>query len=469
MAILRIKLVESLSKDRYLREDKIDISRLPDPEQGEILDIIRDSNDIEAINQVADNLKVSDDLKAPIVRSIIKYRSIDEKVNPIIQIYNNFDGNPGKITEDQLFTFYNVLNKVPMTHSNISKYFNPDTDILKNKDDLNYLATLVAHLSNPSTARKYKNSNDDTPTIDKDLMDNGKFKEIKVIKRLMDTFTTDNDASVIYLKNWFKREKQDNHKEFIITGIKAYQSELNKEVQENLDEFTDYLDSLFLDGNQKAYDAMLSGVEVPESLTTDNSDNLKNSKIQIINRIYEYAQGQKSQSRSGSVSDILDKEGYTTVSEKFDGLKKSIDNMNIDKAEKLSAKAKLDLLAYSKNKNLTDTLFDAQVPDSDINKLPKVIFAFLKQAVKQNYLYTTIREALALKGKQPAEGKQILPSYIQRMSNRDVIPNYLDRFNKVWNNKNLQNQLLNARITRTASGAFNWVKAITDFLDNIRI
>ena len=466
MTMLRIKLVESLSKDRYLREDKIDINGLSDPEQDKILDIIRDSDDIGQINQVADKLKVPDDLKAPIVRSIIKYRSIDSKVNPIVQIYNNFNGE--NITGDQLFTFYNVLNKVPMTHSNIAKYFNPDTDILESKD-LNYLVTLVAHLSSPSTARKYKNSNDEVPNIGQHLMDNGKFKEIKVIKRLMDTFTTDSDANVIYLKNWFKREKQDNHKEFITTGIKDYKSELDKEVQDNLDEFTDYLDSLFLDGNQKAYDAMLLGVEVPESLTTDNSDNLKNSKIQIINRIYEYAKGQKSQSRSGSVSDILDKAGYKTVAEKFDGLKKSIDNMNIDTVEKLSAKAKLDLLAYSKNKTLTDKLFDAQVPDSDINKLPKIIFAFLKQAVKQNYLYTTIREALALKGKQAAEGKEILNHYIQGMSNKDVIPNYLDRFNKVWNNKKLQNQLLNARITRTASGTFNWVKAITDFLDNIRI
>ena len=467
MAILRIKLVESLSKDRYLREDKIEISGLSDPEQGKLLDIIRDSNDIEDINQVVDKLNISDDsLKAPIVRSIIKYRSIDEKVNPIVQIYNNFNGE--NITEDQLFTFYNVLTKVPVSYDTIAKYFNDNTDIIKS-DDLNYLATLVAHLSDKSTAKRYKNNANEIPNIENHLMDDGKFKSTSDIKRLMDTFITDSDAKVIYLKNWFNREKQDNHKDFIKTGIEDYKLELDKEVQENLDEFNDYLDSLFLEGNEKAYDSMLLNVEVPESYTVDSPDNLKNSKVYIINKIYEYTKSQKSQSRSGSVSDVLDKAGYKTVSEKFDGLKKSIDNMNIDKVEKLSAKSKLDLLAYSKNKTLTDKLFDAQVPDSDINKLPKIIFGFLKQAVKQNYLYTTIREALALKGKQAAEGKQILPSYIQGMSNKDVIPNYLDRFNKVWNNKKLQNQLLNARITRTASGAFNWVKAITDFLDNIRI
>lgn len=461
MATLIIKLVESLSKDRYLREDKIDISGLSDPEQDKILDTIRDSNDIGEINQVADKLKVPDDLKAPIVRSIIKYRSIYEKANPIVQIYNAFNGE--NITGDQLFTFYNVLNKVPMTHSNIAKYFNPATDILASKD-LNYLVTLVAHLSDKYTAKKYKNDIGDIPSIDQHLMDGGKFKATDVIKRLMDTFTTDNDSQTISLKKWFEDQKISEYKKFISDKLQdtSVSKNLSEDTEKNSQLFVNKLDTIFTD--KKDMNAMLNNVDVPQSLSKDSAIDV----AKLLDLIFSYLKGDEDQIRAGSVSDVLDKAGYKTLSEKFDGLKKSIDNMNIDKVEKLSAKAKLDLLAYSKNKTLTDKLFDAQVPDGDINKLPKIIFAFLKQAVKQNYLYTTIREALALKGKQSAQGHKFLAHYLLNM-NSDAKKGYLDRFDKVWNNKKLQHQLLNARITRTASGAFNWVKAITDFLNDIKI
>lgn len=486
MTRLRFKLVESLSRNIYLLEAKIEqipqVSEISDKKLRKILDsdpsktiedLIATSNDLDILRAItAEILKknnISDEkFINPIQRSIIAYRSIDPRINPIIQIYDNFNGK-SPLDADKLFQIGNSLANNSLPKNIIAKYFKPETNILEyNSQDLNYIISLLAILSDRYKVKNYKNAFGKNPTFD-DLLDNGKFKDIREVKAIMDTYLTDDDEKLIYLKNWFKREKQDNYKDFILTGINEYKSELSKEIQENLNQFIAYLDQLFLKGNEKTLDSMLLDLEIPESFVTSNPDDLKESKLYIINKLYERSKEKKTQSRSDSVDAILDKAGYTNISQKFEALNKSIDKLNIDKAQKLSAKSKLYLLMDSKNKALSDKLFDTQIPDGDINKLPQVINNFLNQAIKQNYLYTTIREALALKGKQPSEGKEILNHYIHGISNKDVIPNYLDRFNKVWNNKKLRGELLNARITKTASGAFNWVKAITDFLNNIRI
>mgnify|MGYP003296450118 CR=1 FL=1 len=78
--------------------------------------IIENSNDLKELEAVvavmleeahipATKIK---DLQPIITRSIISYRSIDSKINPIIRIFNNFDGD---ISGDQLVTFFNAFKK----------------------------------------------------------------------------------------------------------------------------------------------------------------------------------------------------------------------------------------------------------------------------------------------------------------------------------------------------------------------
>ena len=110
----------------------------------------------------------------------------------------------------------------------------------------------------------------------------------------------------------------------------------------------------------------------------------------------------------------------------------------------------------------TDKEKDALLSD----KIVKNILKFLETAIKQNYLYTTIQEALAINGKQPAEGYSILGHYLTNMKS-DAKSGYITKFEKVWKDENLQKQLLNAKIIRSGKG-FNWLKAVVDFLNNIK-
>ena len=188
MTKLKFKLVESLSKDRYLREDKI--VALPTTQSGKankefqkllsklqkeakndpnnprsIEHIIENSNDLKELEAIVgvmleeSNISSSKikDVQPIIVRSIIAYRSIDSKINPIIHIFNNFNGD---ISGNQLFTFFNAFKKSQPANSIIQKYFSPNTDILdkvSSAADLDYLIKLITLLSDDYAVKKYSN------------------------------------------------------------------------------------------------------------------------------------------------------------------------------------------------------------------------------------------------------------------------------------------------------------------------
>lgn len=230
--MMKIKLVESLTRDRYLREAKQlalpteqsgandrDFQKLlqelaktnkdrNDNEKRTLEDIISGSNDFKELETLVkvmlEEAGASADLSGAIVRSIIAYRSIDPKVNPIIHVYNNFEG---QIDNSQLLSFFNAFKKEQPSNTIINQYFNPKTDILEKAGnsgrDLEYLVKLVTLLSDNYSAKKYSNGQR-APSIAEDLLQDGKFKNIQDIRKLMDTFTTE-DSGKISLAEWAKK------------------------------------------------------------------------------------------------------------------------------------------------------------------------------------------------------------------------------------------------------------------------
>lgn len=479
MAILKLKLVEAIEAKQYLKEavtitlpklseltqqqiNTLNLSKDSDKNITQSLeDIIRESQDLDQITALVKLLDIKSDAQPAITRSIIKYRSIDPKINPIIKIYSNFDSN---ISGDDLFTFYNILSKTPMSNDDIDKYFNSSTEILESSD-LRYLITLVAHLSDRYTAKKYKNSDGDVPSIKTHLMDGGKFKkDANDIKKLMDTFTTEaSNVDKIDLQDWFENNKirPEDQRNFLLELINN--QKIDKPDNFDAAKLGDYIKNLYLPVNAQTRAFLMLKVKLRKDSSKDDLKELS-SIIDQLNNALSYS----AKSDIGfSINDILENNGATTFTEKITLLQKLVDKFDGKPASKVSAKYKLNQLKDKKNENLYIQLMNTQLPDADIDSLSRALEKFLKEKINQNYLYTTIAEAMALSGKQPAQGHKFLAHYLFNMKS-DAKSGYLDKFDKVWNDEKLQTQLLNSRITKTANG-FSWVKAITDFLNDIKI
>lgn len=292
MSILRIKLVESLSKDRYLREDIIDINKLtssnPQIITEDELEQIESTNDIELIQnfvqKLIDNKILNDDYKSSIVGSIIEYRSLDPKINPVIQIYNTFED---KISADQLKSFEYIFEETSCSNSVIKTYFNEKTNILSNKGkDLEYLIKLVIFLSDKYQAKKYSNG-DRSPSIEDDLLDNGKFKPVKEIKKIMDSFTTD-DIEKISLAEWVNKLNWSG-KDIVINLLKILQDK-SVTVPDKLkdtkarNKFWKSIIEKFQDKNNSTYNfvKMSDSVEVDPAWSPDNDQEF------IAKAIFDY-------------------------------------------------------------------------------------------------------------------------------------------------------------------------------------
>ena len=408
MATLRIKLVESLSKDIYLREDKI--TMLPTDQSGQnnkefqnllanldkeankdpnnvrsIEDIIKNSNDLNKIGAVVAvmleeaNIPSADikDLQPVITRSIISYRSIDSKINPIINIFNNFDGN---ISGNQLFTFFNAFKKSEPSRTIVQKYFSPDTDILgiaRSTPDLDYLVKLVILLSDEYSAKKYSNGYR-SPNIEQDLMDNGKFKSIRDIKKLMDTFTAD-DNDKISLAEWVNKLKwpaKDIEKNLlIILQDKSVQDPASIKDKAQKDKF--WKDTLlkFKDTSNKAYDY----VKMSNSVELDPSSDPSKDQAAIANAIFSYIQK-------------IDQNPFKQIK-----LKNTQQNETI---KAYLVKNNVDMTAIAASTYLKNVINKSNIDNNQKQSLNKAIDAIAKKITLFNKL---IQQPLNPKAKSKAE------------------------------------------------------------------
>lgn len=317
MTKLKFKLVESLSKDRYLREGKI--ATLPTDKSGKdnkefqkllsklakeakndpnsirsIEHIIENSNDLKELEAVvavmleeanipATKIK---DLQPIITRSIISYRSIDSKINPIIHIFNNFNGD---ISGNQLFTFFNAFKKSQPSNRIIQKYFSPNTSILDKASstaDLDYLVKLIILLSDDYAVKKYSNGSR-SPDIDQDLITNGKFKSIRDIKNVMSTFTTD-DSEKISLAEWVNKlnwASKDIEKNLLtILQDKSVQDPVAFKDKADKDKFWKDTFVKFKDADNAAYDY----VKMSNAVELDPSWDPAKDQAAIANAIFSY-------------------------------------------------------------------------------------------------------------------------------------------------------------------------------------
>lgn len=459
---MRLRLIENYNL----------LEAILDPSYNDIdaddLAIIRSSNNSDDIHAATAKYinKKYENLIEPIVRSVIEYRSLNLDKNPFLAILEKMEKIITSIDDGTAYNIFDAISNIRNIYD-IIQYFDPKYKLYA-CTDLKYMINLLSILADPRQRKKYKNSSGEEPNIDLLLKGGSFLPNTNSVKKQMDAFLS--DAELLSLDEWFKNEKIDpqKHKETLINYVKSANiSELkDEELKTNL---LAYLDKLYSKGEEKARQIFLRELEIPESIKASSN----NAANEVSKAIIEYMKSndnvvEKSAS-SKSIEQIMLEKGLKT----FPKIIKEINRLiaadkTLFKDDQKSATFKLKLLLDSSKKALSDKLLDIQVPDGDITKISKLVMSFLQEAIKQNYLYTTIEEALALTGLQPAEGYQKLASYIFAMDS-DIRPNYLARFKKVWDSKNdLRKQLLAARITKTQNG-FAWQAAIKRFLDNIKI
>ena len=469
--MMKVKLVEILSLPNYLTEDIFDINSI-DPDDLEILKIARDAKDINTIaSKYID--KQYEKLLGPIIRSIIYYRSVDKNVNDFLKV---LDVTGPKVNLDDAFIIFNAISKIDNVDK-ILKYFQPSYQLLASTD-IGYMINLLSILSDDRQRKKYKKDGKE-PSIEKDVLQgqDSFLPNTNTIKKRMDAFISDSSDDEISLAQLFKNKKVPND-EVLSLLLSFIQNDQVPDELKNADkkqQFIAYIEDIFTKGNEKKQNDLLKYTYVDQNV----SYGTPKGNSEIISAIYTRSDDSNSYSSSKSIREILERKNIKTPTKIIQYLNNIIkNNKSIYNQDKTSASFKLRQLLTSKNNTLFNQMLDQQIVTSvegktdkekdDIlsDKIVKKVLKFLETAIKQNYLYTTIQEALAINGKQPAEGYAVLGHYLTNMKS-DAKSGYIDKFNKVWKNENLQKQLLNAKITRSGKG-FNWLKAVVDFLNNIK-
>lgn len=469
--MMKVKLVETLNLPKYLIEDVFDVNSI----DSDDLEIIRTAKDTEDITPIASKYidKKYEKLLGPILRSIIYYRSVDKNVNDFLKV---LDVTGPNVQLDDAFVIFNAISKIDNVDK-ILKYFDPGYQLLASTD-LGYMINLLSILSDDRQRKKYKKDGKE-PSIEDDVLEGADsfLPNTNTIKKRMDAFISDSSDEEISLAQLFKNKKVPNDKVLSVL-LSFIQNDQVPDELKNADkkqQFIAYVEDIFTKGNEKKQNDLLKYTYVDQNI----SYGTPKGNSEIISAIYNRSDDSNSYSNSKSIKEILENKNIKTPTKIIQYLNNIIkNNKSISNEDKTSAAFKLRQLLTSTNNKLFNQMLDQQIVTStegktdkekdDLlsDKIVKKILKFLETAIKQNYLYTTIQEALAINGKQPAEGYAVLGHYLINMKS-DAKSGYIDKFNKVWKNENLQKQLLNAKITRSGKG-FNWLKAIIDFLNNIK-
>lgn len=471
---MKVKLVEKLNLIDYSRKlfEALDLKNLSSEGRKAI-----DSGDIKQINKILDteifaldtngdptlNDKYYPYLSA-IQNSIQQYSSLDINRNPFIALLDAVK-DLSKIDANLAFSISESLGR----NSISVRFILRD---LANKDglddllvqDQSYIIALLSTLSSKNKAREYTNKEGEFPTLN-NILNGNKFKSLDEIKKAMDEFVTDEEDQSITLKEllddilkWENTKRRDLWIKLINTDnkVKTYP----EDKKQALIRFFQELYAKDVE-SKKRRDKIYLGTKVSADWDLTHEDDAHNIITAILKYKKKYLESDSEDDGiDSSLNKFLQDKGITDLEDQIEFIKKAINDSNeINDTDKQNVELSLNKLLTADNKNLLDQLLNT-VNVWDEKELPTAVNNFIKKAANQNYLYTTISDALISIGKQPEQGKNVLAQYI---SNDQALSAALEN---VWKNSALQKSLLNARITKTKTG-FNWAQAIREFLEDI--
>ena len=411
----------------------------------------------------------------PLVASILTYNSIDPRANSFINALNSLGSGISNVDDNWALALQEALEKADLDNSTINEFLKPDNGFTSIKSkDLSYIINLISILKDNYKVKKFKDSNGNTPKTELLFDNKGNFKQIPEIKRIMDSFIdNDNKNNYISLKKYLIDTKWDANK------IK--QSLLNKDVIEQLpskhfsNEDKNILINLIDTISQGTQDAkkhssaMQRDVEVNPSWSAEKKETISLILNQILKWLKEYDGLDFTDTNLIPLNSYLESNNIKHVKDKISYLYNIVSkNSSLTSSELLQIKSKLNQLLYSKNSGILDILLDTKIDSTNIQNIAQKIISFINDAIKQNYLYTTIREALALSGIDNPEvaGKNFLKSKLLNLKSPEQRANYSNKLDNVYKNTDLIKSLLNQKITKSGK-SFKWVDAIVTFLDNI--
>lgn len=458
---MKFKLVENLRIIDYSNKkltESLDINMLSD-------------EDLKTLESSSDNGKIYNNITLKILAdpnnakykdytyslqdSILKYRSLDATENPFIAMLNA--GDQGDILELSDDEFKKVLDlieseKLPIKfiENNFSR--NGIADLLKK--DPKWTIRIFKLLSNAN--HDYKNAQGKKAII-QDFLDGDNFKSLDEMKKIADTFSKEDRADLISVKDWFKDVAR------IDKDIDIYNKSLDIIKDSDLSEddksdLTTFIKNLFSTDEdwKKTRSYILAYTQV-------NQYTKPTEILNVLQSMYSYYKDRYGVESSVDITlrNYLENElNLYNLNDQLEKIKEIILNdPSISDRDKSNIDIIIKKLGNKQNSKLLSSLLKINIPDE--SKIGIYINKEIQKLVDADYLETTIGDALTVIGIQPQEGLKYLHSQVSDN------PEYANLLNSLWKDLQTRQLILNKPITKNGKN-FSWKEAIIDFLENVK-
>lgn len=458
---MKFKLVEKLRIIDYSNKkltESLDINMLSD-------------EDLKTLESSSDNGKIYNNITLKILAdpnnakykdytyslqdSILTYRSLDATQNPFIAMLNAGDrGDILELSDDEFKRVLDLIEseKLPIKfiENNFSR--NGIADLLKK--DPKWTIRIFKLLSNVN--HDYKNAQGKKAII-QDFLDGDNFKSLDEMKKIADTFSKEDRADLISVKDWFKDvariDKDIDIYNKSLDIIKA--SDLSEDDKSDLTTFIKNLFSTDEDW-KKTRSYILAYTQV-------NQYTKPTEILNVLQSMYSYYKDRYGVESSVDITlrNYLENElNLYNLNDQLEKIKEIILNdPSISDRDKSNIDIIIKKLGNKKNSKLLSSLLKINIPDE--SKIGIYINKEIQKLVDADYLETTIGDALTVIGIQPQEGLKYLHSQVSDN------PEYANLLNSLWKDLQTRQLILNKPITKNGKN-FSWKEAIIDFLENVK-
>ena len=395
-----------------------------------------------------DYIKAKDGL----AQSVAYYGTLDPKINTFVAMLNVMpQGDYQKIKQDTLRKVAQALGESDLKSKFIEDSFKYSgiADLLS--EDLEYMINIFKIFSDPRQLRDYKNIYGKSPTF-KDLLDGNKFKELKTLKETMNGFFTEDTSNFIGVDDWLKDvagwEEKDYRDNFIeeIKKSSEYDTKKKQDLEKKFKLYFNPNDKQMVSRKKDLY----NNLKVPNNAPT----------TLVIDKFVEYMERNSSKNDGVDISlkAFFKDKKINDLEDQIEYLKKKIqESSDIQERDKNNLDIKLSKITRKENKALLNKMFALTIVDEE--ELPTIINDFISEAADQNYLSTTIEDALEQNNITKEQGLSFLIKHLGEENKRFL--------RQIWEQDNLKDSLLKASIKNGRNG-LDFKGALEAFLSDIK-